>query len=360
MRNSLISICVCFVAILCTSCSQTGTNQHIKGSTYSGIIPCADCSGIAYELTLNKDYTYSSFSRYLGKSLYAFTDSGKWEIKNDTHLVLGSDSSSNKRMFVIEDRTLKMADQEGKAITGQLADHYELQQKSESTGTTNKKWNNLRDKGIDFRADGAESFWKLRINMDSLMTFNSDNQSLMQVAVPELQEGEHSKARILKAKTGSGSLKVKLYPTGCLDTKTRKVFPYGVVINSNNNTYRGCGDYISPKYQLYDFWTLRSIKGSTIADKDFLNKTPALNFDLSNNRISGNTGCNSLSGDLTVSGDSLSFGDIATTKMACHDAMEFENRFLKALGNVNSYTIDKGFLKLMGGNNELMVFQRSE
>ena len=36
--------------------------------TYKGILPCADCEGIETTITLNKDETYTSTVKYLGKS----------------------------------------------------------------------------------------------------------------------------------------------------------------------------------------------------------------------------------------------------------------------------------------------------
>jgi putative lipoprotein len=67
--------------------------------------------------------------------------------------------------------------------------------------------------------------------------------------------------------------------------------------------------------------------------------------------VSGNASCNTYSGEVTIDGSDLSFGPLATTRMACVDAAvsEQETAFLQALEGVASYTIDpQGRLVLEG------------
>jgi putative lipoprotein len=66
-----------------------------------------------------------------------------------------------------------------------------------------------------------------------------------------------------------------------------------------------------------------------------------------NRRVTGSTGCNRLSGSYSVNGSRLSFGTIASTKMACISGMEIEQPFLNALGRVRSWRISGQTLELL-------------
>ena len=59
-------------------------------------------------------------------------------------------------------------------------------------------------------------------------------------------------------------------------------------------------------------------------------------------RVSGDTGCNLYNGAYTLSGASITFGPMATTRRACasDDANAQEQQFLTALGNITTYELN--------------------
>ncbi len=64
---------------------------------------------------------------------------------------------------------------------------------------------------------------------------------------------------------------------------------------------------------------------------------PTLAFE-SDGRVSGSGSCNRFSGSVTESGKVLQFGPLATTKMACDDAINAqESTFFKALEQADSF-----------------------
>ena len=101
-------------------------------------------------------------------------------------------------------------------------------------------------------------------------------------------------------------------------------------------------------------WTLVSI-GDTPAIEG---AGARLSFDSGGN-VSGSTGCNSISGSYALDGSALTFGPLATTRMACEDAlMAQEAAVLEALAGVSGWEIDAdGRLHLTGGTE--LVFQPS-
>src|SRR5262249_32622005 len=65
-------------------------------------------------------------------------------------------------------------------------------------------------------------------------------------------------------------------------------------------------------------------------------------------RASGRGGCNDYTGPYTLSGDALSFGQMAATRMACAPAvMDQEQRYFDTLAKVKRYAVaDDGALLL--------------
>ena len=105
-------------------------------------------------------------------------------------------------------------------------------------------------------------------------------------------------------------------------------------------------------------WELNYITGPRIAfDGLYPGKKPFINFDIAQNRVNGNTSCNSFNGPLKVDGHKIDFNSpMALTKMACIDG-NGENVFLETLKKVNAWSITDGnTLHLMMGDIAMMRF----
>ena len=88
-------------------------------------------------------------------------------------------------------------------------------------------------------------------------------------------------------------------------------------------------------------WLAEDIRGGVI---DRLQTVLEISPD---GRISGSGGCNRMSGTATIAGDTITFGPIASTKMACsRTAMNQENRFFAALNDVRAWRFDPARHKL--------------
>lgn len=87
-------------------------------------------------------------------------------------------------------------------------------------------------------------------------------------------------------------------------------------------------------------------------------REPHLIFTTDSGRVGGSTGCNHLSGPVTVRGDSLRFGPTITTKMACLDTlvMRQEADFVGALGGTERYQLSGDTLVLLGQGGTLARF----
>ena len=77
-------------------------------------------------------------------------------------------------------------------------------------------------------------------------------------------------------------------------------------------------------------------------------------------KVSGSGGCNRLTGSATIAGPSITFGPIASTRMACAPAvMTQERNFLDALATARAFHIEGGRLTLLdAAGTEAVRFQQ--
>lgn len=107
-------------------------------------------------------------------------------------------------------------------------------------------------------------------------------------------------------------------------------------------------------------WVLDS--GST-ADGDItLVSAAPVTFSVADDgTVTGRSACNQYSTSVTVEGDEVSFGEIASTLMACpDDVMAVESAYLRALGAVDRGAIDGSTLTLSGNGAELVFSAAAE
>ena len=72
-------------------------------------------------------------------------------------------------------------------------------------------------------------------------------------------------------------------------------------------------------------------------------------------QVGGYAGCNQFTGSMTVSGDGLSVGPIASTRRMCQDVMEQESAFLQALENAQRYSISGEDLAIENASGEVTM-----
>ncbi len=195
--------------------------------TYSGILPCADCTGIETLLALNPDNTYRLRSTHLGRDAKVFEETGTfiWQLDGRTVLL----ESPTPRLYMVAENKLFSLDSEGKRITGNLADNYVLH----------------------------------------------------------------------------------LQKPGVLTGHT---------------------------------WQLTELRGQKVPATQRL---PFLEFRDTEGAVSGSGGCNRLRGGYSVDGaGGLKFSQVATTMMACVAGMDVEQRFLRVLEQVSTYSVEDGELVL--------------
>jgi len=107
---------------------------------------------------------------------------------------------------------------------------------------------------------------------------------------------------------------------------------------------------------LHDIWALESIEGEKVTIDEAIKILPMIEIYVEEERVHGNTSCNTINGKIKIDGSEITFFDIITTEMACPGNLE--QRFLSALGNTSNYKIEKMRLHLFDDKKELFVFRK--
>jgi heat shock protein HslJ len=89
---------------------------------------------------------------------------------------------------------------------------------------------------------------------------------------------------------------------------------------------------------------------NVMGDHPALPPRPMLSFDQSDN-VTGQASCNRYSAQVTISGQAITFGPIAATRMACGDAIDAqESAYFDRLGKATRIDIEGDILKIFSGD----------
>ena len=237
------AIALVIAVLLFQACA--GIKRINVDGTYQGILPCADCPGIDYQLTLKNNQTYSEKTIYQDRHMPAVLDSGTYTIINDTILQLKNEPKrTSMRQLAIRDNQLTVLDMNGQLIHSGYADRYIL-------------------KKVD----------------------------------PQSMKKQEELAKKLDGR-----------------------------------------------------WQLQSINDEFLSEDV---QIPWIELNVKQNRFFGFGGCNRLNGEVSFSADSIRFGRIISTKMACINN-NVENQFLRIFRN-QSWAFDRSdsILTLTNPENKL-------
>lgn len=104
-------------------------------------------------------------------------------------------------------------------------------------------------------------------------------------------------------------------------------------------------------------WELVEIEGQT-APTGAGGRRATLVFDADTAHAGGFAGCNRYGGAYTLDGNSLRFGPMIMTKMACNDGMELETRLASAFQATRQYELSSTQLTLIGDAGRLARFTK--
>lgn len=100
-------------------------------------------------------------------------------------------------------------------------------------------------------------------------------------------------------------------------------------------------------------WQVISIAGTSIPFDTTQPRQPQFRFQLDSNLVMGFGGCNMFSGPYTQKGDSVRFGPLVTTKMAC-SGMELEYKIYRAFDAIRTVKRADERLLFMAGDSVVL------
>ena len=104
-------------------------------------------------------------------------------------------------------------------------------------------------------------------------------------------------------------------------------------------------------------WQLTTLIDGDSASSIIAGTTPTLEVDDLAGRLSGNTGCNSFFGPATFAEQTVSVGDLMSTKMACEPAvMAQETLVFEVLGAAATWEIDGTTLRITAADGRSLEF----
>lgn len=103
-------------------------------------------------------------------------------------------------------------------------------------------------------------------------------------------------------------------------------------------------------------WTLKSFAGEDLT-KLFAEKAPTMEFD-SEGKVFGFAGCNTYRSNFTLADNTVTFGPVMSTKMAC-PSLEGEGKFTEALATPLQVKIDGETLTFLKEGNVVFEFTKT-
>ncbi|HHP7233931.1 MAG TPA: META domain-containing protein [Desulfobacterales bacterium] len=190
----------------------------------------------------------------------------------------------------------------------------------------------LREPELPFTARGQEPGWMITIDADAIL-LNADFGAL-QLRMPKTEPLTTAEGFLYRTAAEGRRLSVAIRPEICADVSTGMPHPYRVRYELDDRAHTGCGG--DPRSLLLGLeWIVETIGGAPVVEKS----EPTILF-LEEDRVAGNASCNRFMGGFQLTGEGLSFGQMAGTMMACEEPLSGqEMRFLELLQNTYRFEI---------------------
>jgi heat shock protein HslJ len=198
------------------------------------------------------------------------------------------------------------------------------------------------------RARGNEPSW--RLDLGTALVFETLDGRIEGTAPPaQFVNGVRTHAGTVNGR----AVRVALAPRVCRDTMSGMPHPWTAEVTVDGRTYRGCGG--DPESLLVGGeWTVEDIDGRKV-DRS----RATLDFGV-DGRLAGKASCNAYTTGYTLTGEALTIGPTATTRMSCAPAlMEQERLFLDILQRVRTFDVtDAGALVLQDDRGRKITARR--
>jgi copper homeostasis protein (lipoprotein) len=318
--------------------AATGEALGQSLASYSGDLPCADCPGIRSQLDLFPDGVFFLRKMHLGTG-ERVDDIGTWVVSaDDKTLILQGGGDTLARFAIADVGTLRPLDLAGREIASALS--YDLKRTA--------SWQPIEP----------------RLSMTGMYRYMADAglftecRSRRRVPVAQEQDNAALEAAYTRARREPGeALLVRLEGQIAMRPKREGdgVQPT-LVVERFVTVWPGesCGAQLAAATLENTYWKLTRLGNAAIIVGE-QQREPHLVLRSQDRRLGGSGGCNRLLGSYALDGDTLTFGQMATTKMACAQGMDTEQAFLDALTQVKTWKIVGEHLELFDADGNLLA-----
>ena len=217
---------------------------------------------------------------------------------------------------------------------------------------------NLQQTGVDFFAQGNQpSNWTLTINYDDTLRFAADDGLTLKFAYNQLKKDINNERKYYTLALKSGNVQIEILEKICTVSTIREVFKKEVSVSFNSVKYTGCGKFLADN-KLQGKWLLEKIGLTPIVVSEY-NKVPEMNIEVIAGTISGNDGCNNITGKIEVLGKRIQFYQLEGTKMACYKKSIDKIIAGQVNGQLVSYYFKEGKLYLYLPDDSLLIFKKT-
>lgn len=290
-------------------------------ASFTGMLPCADCEGIDYRLDLFEDRSFHLRKTYRGRTPGEFDDIGSFDWSSDGRALIAQGGRDGPLRFSIESADeLRFLDQSGQRIDSQL--NYSLRRASglaplEPRLSLRGLYRYMADAGL---FDECSTGRRLPVAMEA------DNAALERAYGEQRPE---PLAPVMALVEGRIAMRMPMEGPGPVPMLVPERFVRLAPAES-------CPPRFSTAPLEGTAWRLVSLGGDTVTPP--ANRPgPSMTLDAAESRVSGSDGCNRFMGGFRRDGDALSFGQLASTMMACLEGMEQAQRYTQALGATARY-----------------------
>lgn len=199
-----------------------------------------------------------------------------------------------------------------------------------------------------------ESNWRIELGRDSLFLM-VDGQIFKGRSVAPVGTLDPSNLTFT-SNNDQGKVFMQLFEEPCTKKDDGNNYAYRIELEftagkeKNPTKLSGCGFFI-PNPKLQGKYQIIEVMGKALT-----NDRALISFDVYSQKISGNNSCNQINGHFTFGFESLHFGKMQTTLMACQDA-PLENLVNEVFSKSNvRYQFDE-HLVLYDGDEKIMILQ---
>ena len=310
--------------------ATAGPSLGTLPATFTGILPCADCAGIRYQIEVLPRSAFIQRTTYLrsGKD-ESFYELGSWSLSVDGGtLVL--EGTRDVGYWAIQDaRTLRKLDAQGDAIVSSLP--YELRR---TTGLPLLD-PRLRLQGMFRTRADAPRFRDCRSRLEWPVA-RSDDFPALEHAYNEKHSAPGSELRV----TLDARIERRARADGADSQPTLVVEHYVRAMPGDS-----CGSNAVAPGLANTRWRPVRI-GERAVTISAQTHEPWIALDAKGKRVTGSGGCNKISGSYESGAGTLTFGPLTTTRMTC-PGMETEAAFLRALEGTRRFRLVGRHLDLL-------------